>query len=137
MRRRLDVRAFLTRHSDSRVIEQLPTMPGLVALSAPEAEFKRRLLAAGFSGSYFTLLGLAASLTLDAGRHLPVDDGNQRNEAEWHGYHRGLQTALACLAMHETGFSPRQAALLVVDHTESLIRCRWPNDPAVRSSGDG
>jgi hypothetical protein len=136
MRRTLDIRAFLTRHSDARVIGQIPTMPW-AAMPAPEAEFKRRLLTAGFSGSYFTLLGLTATLTVDAGKHLPEDDASQPGEAEWHGYHRGLQTALACLAMHETGYSPRQVALLVVEHTEALIRCRWADEPAVRFSGDG
>ena len=136
MRRAVDIRAFLARHSDARVIGQMPTMPG-VAMLAPEAEFKRRLLAAGFSGSYFTLLGLTATLTVDASRHFPADDANQRDQGEWHGYHRGLQTALACLAMHETGCSPRQVALLVVEHTETLIRCRSANGSAARFSGDG
>jgi len=136
MRRVRDIRGFLTRHSDVGVLGQMSTMPG-VAMSASEAEFKRQLLAAGFSGSYFTLLGLTATLAFEAGKRPPVAGGSNQGENEWHGYHRGLQTALACLAMHETGYSPRQVALLVVEHTEALINCRWANEPAARFSGDG
>lgn len=136
MRPAVDIRGFLARHSDAGLMGQMPAMPG-VTMPAPEAEFKRRLLAAGFSGSYFTLLGLTATLAFDAAKQSPADDASHREQSEWHGYHRGLQTALACLAMHETGCSPRQVALLVVEHTETLIRCRSAKAPAARFSGDG
>jgi hypothetical protein len=129
MRRQPEVRAFLAQHSDGRVIGQLPAMLG-VAVNEAEGEFQRLLLAAGYSGSYLALLGLAATLTFDAGAYFPADGANRRDQGEWHGYHRGLQTALACLVMHETGANPRQAALLVAEHTETLIRCRWSNRPA-------
>jgi hypothetical protein len=130
MSRLHDIRAFLAEHNDGRVIGQMPALLG-VAMTAPEAEFQRRLLAAGYSGSYLALLGLAATLTFDAGEYFHADDvGSRRDQSEWHGYHRGLQTALACLVMHETGSNPRQAALLVAEHTETVIRCRWTNRPA-------
>jgi hypothetical protein len=128
MNRLDDIRAFLAQHNDGRVIGQMPGMLG-VAMSAAEAEFQRRLLSAGYSSSYLALLGLAATLTFDAGQFFPAGDAGRRDQGEWHGYHRGLQTSLACLVMHETGSNPRQAALLVADHTETLIRCRWTNRP--------
>ena len=132
MSRGRDLRAFLAQHNDGRVIGQMPALLG-VAMTGPEAEFQRRLLAAGYSSSYLALLGLAATLTFDAGEYFHAEDvdlGGRRDQGEWHGYHRGLQTALACLVMHETGSNPRQAALLVAEHTETLIRCRWTNGPA-------
>jgi hypothetical protein len=124
MRRPEDIRAFLAEHSDGRVIGQVPTMFGTAATPA-EAEFQRRLLAAGHSSSYLAVLGLAATLTFDAGEYFQIGDETRRDQSEWHGYHRGLQTALACLVMHETGSSPAKAALQVAEHTETLIRCRW------------
>lgn len=129
MSRLQDVRAFLAEHSDGRVVDRVPLIFG-VAVTGPEAEFQRRLLSAGYSGSYLALLGLAATLTFDAGEYFPAEEAGRRDQSEWHGYHRGLQTALACLVMHETGTNPRQAALLVAEHTETLIRCRWTNRPA-------
>ncbi|WP_329956165.1 hypothetical protein [Catenulispora pinistramenti] len=128
MRRPPDIGAFLAQHSDARVIGRVPAMFG-IAVSQAEAEFQQRLLAAGYSGSYLALLGLAATLTFDAGEYFPAGDASRRDQGEWHGYHRGLQTSLACLVMHETGCNPRQAALLVAEHTEALIRCRWTNQP--------
>ena len=129
MRRPEDIRAFLAQHSDGRVIGQVPAMSG-VAVTAAEAEFQRRLLAAGHSSSYLALLGLAATLPFDAGEYFHTGEQARRDQIEWHGYHRGLQTALACLVMHETGSNPRQAALQVAEHTETLIRCRWMTRPA-------
>jgi hypothetical protein len=129
MRRPEDLRAFLAEHSDGRVIGQVPAMFG-IAVTAAEAEFQRRLLSAGHSSSYLAVLGLAATLTFDAGEYFPAGEEVRRDQSEWHGYHRGLQTALACLVMHETGSNPRQAALQVAEHTETLIRCRWSNRPA-------
>jgi hypothetical protein len=147
MNRLDDIRAFLAQHNDGRVIGQLPGILG-VPMSGAEAEFQRRLLAAGYSSSYLALLGLVATLTFDAGESFPGEslpgesfpgaesspaaDANCRDLGERHGYHRGLQTALACLVMHETGSNPRQAALLVAEHTETLIRCRWTHRPAKR-----
>jgi hypothetical protein len=89
-------------------------------------------LAAGHSSSYLARLGLAATLTFDAGASFSFDSADLQghDHGERRGYHRGLQTALACLVMHETGSNPRQAALLVTRHTETLIRCRWTNRPA-------
>ena len=135
MRRPEDLRAFLAEHSDGRVIEQLPAMFG-IAVTPAEAEFQRRLLSAGHSSSYLAVLGLAATLTFDAGEYFQTGEGDagegdvRRDQSERHGYHRGLQTALACLVMHETGSNPRQAALQVAEHTETLIRCRWNTRPA-------
>lgn len=134
-----DPGAFLAQHSDGRVIGQLSALLGAAATEA-EAEFQRRLLATGYSGSYLALLGLAATLSFDAGGSFPAADADtdtdtdtdteRRDLGEWHGYHRGLRTALACLVMHEIGANPRQAALLVAEHTETLIRCRWSDRPA-------
>jgi hypothetical protein len=129
MRRPEDIGAFLAEHSDGRVIGQAPAMSG-IAVTAAEAEFQRRLLAAGHTSSYLALLGLAATLTFDTAEYFDTGEQNRRDLSEWHGYHRGLQTALACLVMHETGSNPRQAALQVAEHTETLIRCRWVNRPA-------
>ena len=131
MNRLDDIRAFLAQQNDGRVIGQMPGMLG-VAMSAAEAEFQRRLLAAGYSSSYLALLGLVATLTFDAGESFPTNDASRRDVGEQYGYHRGLQTALACLVMHETGSNPRQAALVVAEHTETLIRCRWSHRPAKR-----
>ncbi|WP_228561240.1 hypothetical protein [Catenulispora pinisilvae] len=128
MRRPPDVGALLAQQSDVRVTGRVPAMFG-VAVNQAEAEFQQRLLAAGYSSSYLALLGLAATLTFDAGEYSPAGGASQRDQGEWHGYHRGLQTSLACLVMHETGFNPRQAALLVAEHTEALVRCRWTNQP--------
>ncbi|WP_370364908.1 hypothetical protein [Catenulispora sp. GP43] len=100
-----------------------------IAVTEAEAKFQRRLLSAGHSSSYLALLGLAATLTFDAGEYCPSGEQARRDLSEWHGYHRGLQTALACLIMHETGSNPRQAAVQVAEHTEALIRCRWSNQP--------
>lgn len=130
VRRPEDIRAFLAQHSDGRVIGRVPAMFG-IAVTAAEAEFQRRLLSAGHSSSYLALLGLAATLTFDAGEYFHTAEDARRDQGEWHGYHRGLQTALACLIMHETGGNPRQAALQVAEHTETLIRCRWNTRPAV------
>lgn len=129
MRRPEDLKAFLAEHSDGRVIGQVPAMIG-IAVTAAEAEFQRRLLAAGHSSSYLAVLGLAAMLTFDAGEYFAGGEEMRRDQREWHGYHRGLQTALACLVMHETGSNPPQAALQVAEHTETLIRCRWSDRPA-------
>jgi hypothetical protein len=129
MRRPEDIRAFLAQHSDARVIGRVPAMFE-IAVTPAEAEFQRKLLAAGFSSSYLALLGLAATLTFDAGEYFHTGEEVRRDQGEWHGYHRGLQTALACLVMHETGSNPRQAALQVAEHTETLIRCRWVHRPA-------
>lgn len=129
MRRPDDIKAFLAQHNDARVIGQVPALFG-IAVTPEEAEFQRRLLAAGHSSSYLALLGLAATLTFDAGEYFQTGAEVRRDQSEWHGYHRGLQTALACLVMHETGSNPRQAALQVAEHTETLIRCRWVNRPA-------
>lgn len=132
MRRSEDIRAFLSEHSDTRVVGQLPAMFSITATVA-EAEFRRRLLAIGHSSSYLALLGLAATLIFDAGEYFAGGEEARRDQSEWRGYHRGLQTALACLIMHETGSNPRQAALLVADHTKTLVRCRWTGDrPAER-----
>ncbi|WP_323747794.1 hypothetical protein [Catenulispora rubra] len=128
MRRPEDLRAFLAEHSDGRVIGRVPAMFG-IAVTPAEAEFQRRLLSAGHSSSYLAVLGLAATLTFDAGEYFPAGEEVRRDQSEWHGYHRGLQTALACLVMHETGSNPRQAALQVAEHTETLIRCRWNTRP--------
>ncbi|MEY9857616.1 hypothetical protein ABH935_003224 [Catenulispora sp. GAS73] len=129
MRRPEDIRAFLAEHSDGRVVGRVPAMFG-IAVTAAEAEFQRRLLSAGHSSSYLAVLGLAATLTFDAGEFFPAaEEEARRDQSEWHGYHRGLQTALACLVMHETGSNPRQAALQVAEHTETLIRCRWNTRP--------
>jgi hypothetical protein len=119
-----EIQAFLAQHTDGRVIGQLPAMLSM-PVNEVEAEFQRKLLYAGHSTSYIALLGLAATLTFDAGEFFPADGTNRRDQNQWHGYHRGLQTALACLVMHETGTNPRQAALMVAKHTEALIRCRW------------
>jgi hypothetical protein len=128
-----DIRAFLVEQSDSRVIGQVPAIFGS-AVTPAESDFQRQLLAAGHSSSYFAVLGLAATLTFDAGEYFPVGQEARRNQSEWHGYHRGLQTALACLVMHETGNNPQRAALQVAEHTETLIRCRWASQPG---SGGG
>lgn len=109
-------------------IGQVPAMFD-IAVTEAEAGFQRRLLSAGFTTSYLALLGLAATLTFDAGEYFPAGQEARRDLSEWHGYHRGLQTALACLIMHETGSNPRQAALQVSEHTETLIRCRWNSQP--------
>jgi hypothetical protein len=109
-------------------IGQVPAMFD-IAVTEAEAGFQRRLLSAGFTTSYLALLGLAATLTFDAGEYFPAGQEARRDLSEWHGYHRGLQTALACLIMHETGSNPRQAALQVCEHTETLIRCRWNSQP--------
>lgn|GEM_PF-4066009 len=130
VRRPEDIRAFLAQHSDGRVIGRVPAMFG-IAVTAAEAEFQRRLLSAGHSSGYLALLGLSATLTFDAGEYFHTAEDARRDQGEWHGYHRGLQTALACLIMHETGSNPRQAALQVAEHTETLIRCRWNTRPAV------
>jgi len=130
VRRPEDIRAFLAQHSDGRVTGRVPAMFG-IAVTAAEAEFQRRLLSAGHSSGYLALLGLAATLTFDAGEYFHTAEDARRDQGEWHGYHRGLQTALACLIMHETGSNPRQAALQVAEHTETLIRCRWNTRPAV------
>lgn len=124
-----DIRALLA-HSDGGAMGQVPALLG-VAVSAAEAEFQRRLLSAGHSSSYLALLGLAATLTFDAGEYFAAAKEPRRDQSEWNGYHRGLQTALACLIMHETGSNPRQAALQVAEHTETLIRCRWASRTAV------
>lgn len=129
VRRPEDIRSFLAQHSDGLVIGRVPAMFGL-AVGAAEAEFRRRLLAAGHSSGYLAVLGLVATLTFDAGEYFAPGEGARRDQGEWHGYHRGLQTALACLIMHETGSTPRQAALQVTEHTETLIRCRWNTRPA-------
>lgn len=129
MRRPEDIRAFLAEHSDARVVGEVPAMFG-IAVTPAEAEFQRRLLSAGHSSSYLAVLGLAATLTFDAGEYFRTGEETRRDQAEWHGYHRGLQTALACMVMHETGSNPRQAALQVAEHTETLIRCRWNTRPA-------
>ena len=136
MSRPEDIRAFLAQHSDGRVIGRVPAMFGIPVTPA-EAEFQRRVLAAGHSSSYLAVLGLAATLTFDAGEYFPASAGEEgrRDQSEWHGYHRGLQTALACLIMHETGSNPRQAALLVAEHTETLIRCRWTIDRPAEGGG--
>ncbi|MEY9895742.1 hypothetical protein ABIA31_009432 [Catenulispora sp. MAP5-51] len=81
------------------------------------------------SSSYLAVLGLAATLTFDAGEYFPADQETRRDQSEWHGYHRGLQTTLACLIMHETGSNPQRAASQVAEHTETLIRCRWTSQP--------
>lgn len=128
MRRPEDIKAFLVEHSDAQVIGQVPAMFG-IAVTPAEAEFHRRLLSAGHSSGYLAVLGLAATLTFDAGEYFHTGDGARRDQSEWHGYHRGLQTALACLVMHETGSDPGRAALLVAEHTETLIRCRWGSRP--------
>ena len=133
MRRPEDIRAFLSEHSDGRVIGRVPAMFG-IAVTPAEAEFQRRLLAAGHSSSYLALLGLAATLTFGAGEYF-AGGQTRRDQSEWHGYHRGLQTALACLLMHETGGNPRQAALQVAEHTETLIRCRWTTDRPAKGGG--
>jgi hypothetical protein len=133
MRRPGDIRVFLSEHGDGRVIGQIPALFGIPVTPA-EAEFQRQLLATGHSSSYFAVLGLAATLTFDAGEYFPVGQEARRDQSEWHGYHRGLQTALACLVMHETGSHPRRAALQVAEHTETLIRCRWASQPG---SGGG
>ncbi|ACU77407.1 hypothetical protein Caci_8588 [Catenulispora acidiphila DSM 44928] len=123
-----EIRAFLSQHNDGRVVGQVPAMFGVTVTEA-EAEFQRRLLSAGHTSSYLALLGLAATLTFDAGEYFPSSEQARRDLSEWHGYHRGLQTALACLVMYETGSNPQQAALQVAEHTETLIRCRWTNRP--------
>jgi len=134
MRRSEDIRAFLSEHSDTRVLGRVPAMFS-IEVTAAEAEFRRRLLAAGHSSSYLALLGLAATLTFDAGAYFASGGEARRDQSEWHGYHRGLQTALACLIMHETGSNLRQAALLVTEHTETLIRCRWATDLPAEGGG--
>ncbi|WP_194924886.1 hypothetical protein [Catenulispora pinisilvae] len=128
MRRLEDVSAFLAQHSGARAIGQVPAMFGTV-VTAAEEEFQQRLLDAGHSSSYQALLGLAVTVTFDTGGEA------QRDQGEWLGYHRGLQTSLACLVMHETGCNPREAGLLVVQHTEKLIRCRWTTERPAEDGG--
>ncbi|MEY9887683.1 hypothetical protein ABIA31_001312 [Catenulispora sp. MAP5-51] len=128
MRRPEDIKTFLAELSDRRVIGRVPAMFGIAATPA-EAEFQRRLLSAGHSSSYLAVLGLAATLTFDAGEYFHTGNAARRDQSEWHDYHRGLQTALACLVMHETGSSPAKAAFQVAEHTETLIRCRWSTRP--------
>ncbi|WP_194927801.1 hypothetical protein [Catenulispora pinisilvae] len=134
MRRLEDIRALLTEHSDARILGQVPTMFG-IAVTPAETEFRRQLLSAGHSSSYFALLGLAATLTFDAGEYFRTGHEARRDQGEWHGYHRGVQTSLACLVMHETDRNPGTAALLVAEHTETLIRCRWTTDRPAKGGG--
>ncbi|WP_194908887.1 hypothetical protein [Catenulispora rubra] len=136
MSRPEDLRAFLAQHSDGPVIGRVPAIFSITA-TAVEEEFQRRLLSSGHSSGYVALLGLAAMLTFDAGDYFAggAETEARRDQSEWHGYHRGLQTALACLIMHETGSNPRQAAMQVAEHTETLIRCRRITERPSRGGG--
>ena len=127
MRRQPDIGAFMAQHSDGRVVGQVPELLG-GAVTEAEAEFQRRLLTSGYSTSYLAVLGLAATLTFDAGEY---SRGNaKRRTRAMARLSPGPANGAGLPGDARERRQSRQAALLVADHTETLIRCRWSNRPA-------
>jgi hypothetical protein len=118
-----EVRSFLAKHHDKRLLEQVSTALG-ATMNKAEAEFCETLLRSGYTKGYVALLGVTATLSLDAGAYIDASRATQEEEAVWEGYHRGLQSALACLLMSEMGYGPEEAGEMAVMQVSSIVGFR-------------
>lgn len=118
-----EIRAFLARHTDKQLLERVSTALA-ATMNKAETDFCETLLRSGYTKGYVALLGVTATLSLDAGGYVKASHATQEERAVWEGYHRGLHSALACLLMCEMGYGPEEAGEMVVMQITSIAGFR-------------